>query len=446
MRLCLWRISGSTSSRGQTMPLLRPGIIAAWLLVFIASVRELGVSIFLVSPQAKVIAPSIVSAWLSSSSELSAYMALIQGPSLCVHRFPRCCSARRGALSESKGERGAHRDRQSDRPLRRRRRGRQWGPVELSHRRARDPARPLGLRQDDDASPDQLHSEELSGGVVPGSASPVPPSIPPSSDANVSTEKRGGIDGVSVLCDLAAYERVRERRLWAARPQPGTGRHRARGRARAGSGADAQFRDPLGSAAVVGRRAAAARAGARHRLLADCVTMFDEPVFNIRRQIARRRWVELRELQRRLGVTSVYVTHDQAEALAISSGPRRGDGSSGGIGCTPATPEEIYKRPNTRFVADFVGSANLIAGRVTGGAHGAGPVGFDVPPAGSPLQAWAVNAPHGGRGPCRRTHRLYRSGGRGAERSRQHGLRYDPPAPVSRRLHSVHRRIGRRGS
>jgi iron(III) transport system permease protein len=64
--------------RTVTVPLLRPGIIAAWLLVFIASVRELGVSIFLVSPNAKVIAPSIISAWLSSSSELSAALALIQ--------------------------------------------------------------------------------------------------------------------------------------------------------------------------------------------------------------------------------------------------------------------------------------------------------------------------------------------------------------------------------
>ncbi|MBV9551922.1 MAG: iron ABC transporter permease [Alphaproteobacteria bacterium] len=64
--------------RTVTMPLLRPGIIAAWLLVFIASVRELGVSIFLVGPKAKVIAPSIVSSWLSSSSELSAALALLQ--------------------------------------------------------------------------------------------------------------------------------------------------------------------------------------------------------------------------------------------------------------------------------------------------------------------------------------------------------------------------------
>jgi iron(III) transport system permease protein len=64
--------------RTVTMPLLRPGIVAAWLLVFIASVRELGVSIFLVGPNAKVIAPSIISAWLSSSSELSAALALLQ--------------------------------------------------------------------------------------------------------------------------------------------------------------------------------------------------------------------------------------------------------------------------------------------------------------------------------------------------------------------------------
>jgi iron(III) transport system permease protein len=64
--------------RTVTIPLLRPGIIAAWLLVFIASVREVGVSLFLVGPKAKVIGPSIVSSWLSSSSELSAALALIQ--------------------------------------------------------------------------------------------------------------------------------------------------------------------------------------------------------------------------------------------------------------------------------------------------------------------------------------------------------------------------------
>jgi iron(III) transport system permease protein len=64
--------------RTVTLPLLRPGLVAAWLLIFIASVRELGVSVFLMGPHSKVIAPSIVSSWLSASSELSAAMALLQ--------------------------------------------------------------------------------------------------------------------------------------------------------------------------------------------------------------------------------------------------------------------------------------------------------------------------------------------------------------------------------
>jgi iron(III) transport system permease protein len=75
------RVCGASWSyqlRTVTIPLLRPGIIAAWLLIFIASVRELGVSIFLMSPNAKVIAPSIASAWNNSSTELTAAMALIQ--------------------------------------------------------------------------------------------------------------------------------------------------------------------------------------------------------------------------------------------------------------------------------------------------------------------------------------------------------------------------------
>ena len=64
--------------RTVTLPLLRPGMVAAWLLIFIASIRELGVSIFLMGPNSKVIAPAIVNSWLTSSSELSAAMALIQ--------------------------------------------------------------------------------------------------------------------------------------------------------------------------------------------------------------------------------------------------------------------------------------------------------------------------------------------------------------------------------
>jgi iron(III) transport system permease protein len=64
--------------RTVTMPLLKPGLIAAWLLLFIASVRELGASILLMGPKAKVITPAIVESWFSTSTELTAAMALLQ--------------------------------------------------------------------------------------------------------------------------------------------------------------------------------------------------------------------------------------------------------------------------------------------------------------------------------------------------------------------------------
>ena len=70
--------------------------------------------------------------------------------------------------------------------------------------------------------------------------------------------------------------------------------------------------------------------------------------------------VELKELQRRLDITSVYVTHDLEEALAISDRiVVMRDGVIEQIG----SPAEIYDRPRNTFVADFVGSANLIRGR-----------------------------------------------------------------------------------
>ena len=63
--------------RTISLPLLRPGLAAAWLLIFIASIRELGASVFLMGPHSKVVSPAIINAWLTSSSELSAAMAMM---------------------------------------------------------------------------------------------------------------------------------------------------------------------------------------------------------------------------------------------------------------------------------------------------------------------------------------------------------------------------------
>ena len=70
--------------RTVTLPLLRPGLVAAWLLLFIASVRELGASILLMGPKAKVITPAIVESWFSTSTELTAAMALLQTAAVAV--------------------------------------------------------------------------------------------------------------------------------------------------------------------------------------------------------------------------------------------------------------------------------------------------------------------------------------------------------------------------
>ncbi|MBV9551923.1 MAG: ABC transporter ATP-binding protein [Alphaproteobacteria bacterium] len=121
------------------------------------------------------------------------------------------------------------------------------------------------------------------------------------------------------------------------------------------------------------------------------VLLFDEPLSNLDAKLRAEMRVELRDLQRRLGVTSVYVTHDQEEALAISD--RVVVMNIGGIEQI-GTPEDIYNRPKTRFVADFVGSANLIAGRVQDDAGDPGRVTFAAE-GGPTLQAWAVHPPSG---------------------------------------------------
>ena len=130
---------------------------------------------------------------------------------------------------------------------------------------------------------------------------------------------------------------------------------------------------------------------ARAIAFSPTVLLFDEPLSNLDAKLRAEMRVELRELQRRLGVTSVYVTHDQEEALAISD--RVIVMNVGGIEQI-GTPEAIYNRPKTSFVADFVGSANLIAGRLADAASGPGPVGF-VAEGGLRLQAWAPHRPRG---------------------------------------------------
>ncbi|MGV2988897.1 ABC transporter ATP-binding protein [Vibrio sp. E150_011] len=99
------------------------------------------------------------------------------------------------------------------------------------------------------------------------------------------------------------------------------------------------------------------------------VLMFDEPLSNVDAKLRRKVRNEIRELQQTFGITAVYVTHDQEEALAVSDKVVvMKDGKIEQIG----TPEELYRQPNSRFVADFIGDANLIRGKIGQGRFFAG--------------------------------------------------------------------------
>ncbi len=92
------------------------------------------------------------------------------------------------------------------------------------------------------------------------------------------------------------------------------------------------------------------------------VLLFDEPLSNLDAKLREQMRVEVRRLQRRLQITSVYVTHDQSEAMALSD---RIVVMEAGQVQQVATPFEIYARPSNRFVADFLGRVNFLEARVT---------------------------------------------------------------------------------
>ncbi len=91
------------------------------------------------------------------------------------------------------------------------------------------------------------------------------------------------------------------------------------------------------------------------------VLLLDEPLSNLDAKLREQMRFEIKALQRRLGITTLYVTHDQSEALAISDWIAVMDR---GRVLDVGPPEEIYHRPKNRFTADFIGQTNLIEGKI----------------------------------------------------------------------------------
>lgn len=94
------------------------------------------------------------------------------------------------------------------------------------------------------------------------------------------------------------------------------------------------------------------------------VLLLDEPLSNLDAELRDYMRIELRELQRSLGITTIYVTHDQVEALSISDYVTV---LNGGRIVSSGSPRDIYVKPDNRFVASFVGKTNFILGKIGSG-------------------------------------------------------------------------------
>ncbi|WP_375457728.1 ABC transporter ATP-binding protein [uncultured Enterovirga sp.] len=102
---------------------------------------------------------------------------------------------------------------------------------------------------------------------------------------------------------------------------------------------------------------------ARSLVTNPSILLLDEPLGALDKNLRERMQFELREIQNRLSLTCIIVTHDQEEALTMSNRVAvMSDGEIVQVG----TPTEIYERPRTRFVSEFLGTANIFAGTVVG--------------------------------------------------------------------------------
>ncbi len=100
---------------------------------------------------------------------------------------------------------------------------------------------------------------------------------------------------------------------------------------------------------------------ARSMVMQPSVLLLDEPLCNLDAKLRGQMRTHIKELQQQTGLTMIYVTHDQAEAMALSD---RIIVMNGGVIEQVGSPESIYERPQSEFVADFVGAINFIWGNV----------------------------------------------------------------------------------
>jgi iron(III) transport system ATP-binding protein len=115
------------------------------------------------------------------------------------------------------------------------------------------------------------------------------------------------------------------------------------------------------------------------------VLLLDEPLANLDAKLRESMRFELRDVQERFGLTTIYVTHDQSEAMALSD---RMFVMSGGRVARVGTPKEVYRDPGSAFVADFLGVSNVLRGEVSKTDDGTSWVRL----LGTDVEVWASSA------------------------------------------------------
>ncbi len=100
---------------------------------------------------------------------------------------------------------------------------------------------------------------------------------------------------------------------------------------------------------------------ARSIVVRPDILLFDEPLSNLDAKLREKVRIEIRDIQKSVGITTIYVTHDQSEALAISD---KILSMNNGAILQEADPRTIYESPNSKFVADFIGVANILSGKL----------------------------------------------------------------------------------
>ena len=123
---------------------------------------------------------------------------------------------------------------------------------------------------------------------------------------------------------------------------------------------------------------------ARALVIEPSVLLFDEPLSNLDAKLRVSMRTEIRRIQQRVGITAIYVTHDQSEAMALSD---QIIVMKNGVVEQMGTPQEIYYHPKNEFVADFIGEANFLRGTMTGRENGHAVIrveGHDMPVADRP--------------------------------------------------------------